>query len=468
VALAEAISLHAATTWVLESRQWDFVASSYPALELVHRLRTDLFPTPGQGQADGLRLYEGIVAGIHRLQDQMLGRLLQLCGPDTTVILVSGYGNPSGDLGLDGDGLPMVQPIHSLKRSPGFVCLCGPSLPEDELIHGVHALDIAPTILSLLGVPLPSELEGKPIAAILCVPINPSSRQETVAGPGDARVPPVDSEPEIEVALARLAAMGYTDSPPEHERRMLEANRAERTYSLALIHRERGGLEQASALIEGLVAAEPSDPVLVLILAECWLDLGRREACRQLLRESLSRQAAARWEKILRVYLGLVEGRLDEARTGLESLDATLCGWKPHFFNRLGLAYLQEYRLDDAECAFRGALGEAEGFVGAHVGLAKLELHRGHCERAVDSALEALGHDFALPDAHLVLGMAYMRLGRSEQAHQALKLCVTHDPSRYEAHRLLAVLEERMNGNRAAAAYHQAHAAVLLKQGARS
>ena len=39
----------------------------------------------------------------------------------------------------------------------------GPGVPDGGRFGERHALDIAPTILSLLGAPLPAHFEGEPI-----------------------------------------------------------------------------------------------------------------------------------------------------------------------------------------------------------------------------------------------------------------------------------------------------------------
>jgi predicted AlkP superfamily phosphohydrolase/phosphomutase len=61
--------------------------------------------------------------------------------------------NPVDELGCD-DG----------SHAPaGFFALAGPGVPTLGRFNALHLLDVAPTVLDLLGVPIPADLEGRPI-----------------------------------------------------------------------------------------------------------------------------------------------------------------------------------------------------------------------------------------------------------------------------------------------------------------
>jgi predicted AlkP superfamily phosphohydrolase/phosphomutase len=47
----------------------------------------------------------------------------------------------------------------------GFVLASGPGIPVGETLTAAHALDLAPTILSMAGAPVPAYMEGKPLFA---------------------------------------------------------------------------------------------------------------------------------------------------------------------------------------------------------------------------------------------------------------------------------------------------------------
>jgi arylsulfatase A-like enzyme len=45
----------------------------------------------------------------------------------------------------------------------GFLAIAGPGIPALGRFAALHLLDVAPTILDLLGVPVPDGLDGRPI-----------------------------------------------------------------------------------------------------------------------------------------------------------------------------------------------------------------------------------------------------------------------------------------------------------------
>ncbi len=51
-------------------------------------------------------------------------------------------------------------------RPEGFILACGPGIKPESSFPTGHALDIAPTILNLMGAPIPEYLDGKPIQLI--------------------------------------------------------------------------------------------------------------------------------------------------------------------------------------------------------------------------------------------------------------------------------------------------------------
>jgi len=62
---------------------------------------------------------------------------------------------------------PRVQHRSGIHRDEGFLFAMGPSIPAGETLHGAHILDLAPTILSMLGHRPPEHLDGKVLTKLL-------------------------------------------------------------------------------------------------------------------------------------------------------------------------------------------------------------------------------------------------------------------------------------------------------------
>ena len=157
--LAQVSGIHAAATWGLEHEPWDFAAVYYEGLDLFcHGFMQFHPPRMADVSEKEFEFYRDVVTGIYRFHDLMLGRLLQLAGEDTTVILVSDHGFYSNHLrpvAVDG------KPPHPADwhRSHGIVALRGAGIVADEFIYnGSTLLDITPTVLALFGLPVGADM----------------------------------------------------------------------------------------------------------------------------------------------------------------------------------------------------------------------------------------------------------------------------------------------------------------------
>src|SRR5205085_6000999 len=105
-------------------------------------------------------LYKDVVNSAYRLHDLLLGRLVQLAGSDTTVILLSDHGFHS-DL-LRPGYTPMIPSGPTIWHRPlGMLVMRGDAIKRDERIYGASLLDIAPTVLTLFGLPVGQDMEGR-------------------------------------------------------------------------------------------------------------------------------------------------------------------------------------------------------------------------------------------------------------------------------------------------------------------
>ena len=91
--LAHCASVHSIATAIMENEPWDFMAIYYDMIDTAghifmpyHPPRMDHVP-----QRD-FELYGSVMERVYVFHDQMLARLLELAGDDTTVIVVSDHG----------------------------------------------------------------------------------------------------------------------------------------------------------------------------------------------------------------------------------------------------------------------------------------------------------------------------------------------------------------------------------------
>jgi len=107
-----------------------------------------------------------MVSRIVKTRENPLDRNPKLPDPDLMVVWQDEYATDvmeSPEYGRIGPLPPYRAGSH---RSEGFLLATGPGIPQSASLSDGHVLDLAPTILALMGVPIPDHLEGKPLSLL--------------------------------------------------------------------------------------------------------------------------------------------------------------------------------------------------------------------------------------------------------------------------------------------------------------
>jgi len=166
------------------------------------------------GERD-FELYHNVVSMAYQYHDQMLGTLIEKAGEDTTVILMSDHGfHPDHLRPASIPDIPAGPAIEH--RDFGILAIGGPGIKKGELLHGPSVLDLAPTILTLYGLPVGEDMDGKVLSqAFVKTPklaLIPS--WEEVPG-ADGRHPPHTRLDPVAAheALEQMIALGISNGP---------------------------------------------------------------------------------------------------------------------------------------------------------------------------------------------------------------------------------------------------------------
>lgn len=107
---------------------------------------------------------------------------------------------------------PVTRGISGTHRMNGILLLAGQPIRAGQHIQGAQIVDLAPTILHLLGLPVPDEMDGRVLTEALSSPIEPVAMPAHVPEEGPA-TPSSDGggfTPDDEAAvLERLRGLGY-------------------------------------------------------------------------------------------------------------------------------------------------------------------------------------------------------------------------------------------------------------------
>ncbi len=494
--LSENCSIHNAATWILQNQPWDFMAVYYNGIDHFCHGYMHFHPPRMEGiPEDQFEIYKDVVNGAYRFHDMMLQTLVELAGPDTTIILVSDHGFHSDH--LRPRGIPQEPAGPAVQhRNFGIVAIRGANIKQDERIYGATLLDVTPTILTLFGLPVGADMDGRVLVQAFDEPPEISRIPSWEQEPGecgmhsaDLRVDPLAAQ----AVLQRFVALGYIEAPGEDQAKAVEMAVREQHYNLARAYLDARRYRDALPLLKELVKKWPDEVRFSQYLAQCYLAMRSRAEAKAILEQLIANppkpapkaEANAEvaspdhepaagevaksqatpavtspeppkprpWADLLMGIIHFEEGNMDEALANLlraEQSDPRL----PDLHLRIGNVYLRQKRTDDAERAFERALEIDGDSPAAHLGLAMVHLRKRRNEQAAEQALHAVGLQHFLPLGHFYLGVALARLGHRERAALAFETSLTMLPGLMAAHRWLATLYRQPGGDPEKAARH--------------
>ncbi|MBU0484094.1 MAG: alkaline phosphatase family protein [Proteobacteria bacterium] len=472
---AECATVQAAATWVMENEPWDFMAVYFDAIDHYCHGYMNFHPPYRQGIPRKLfENYQDVVTGGYLFHDMMLERLLDLAGPETTVILCSDHGFHSDHLRPGSVPDEPAGPVIE-HRNYGIIAMHGPGIAKDELIFGASLLDITPTILSLFGLPVGADMDGKPLVSAFERPMIPKVIEswETVKGDSGMMNKEQLGDPWAEqAALEQLVELGYIDPPDQDAQKAINSCQRESKFYLACTFLYKNAHSKALPLLEELFEEQPDQTRFGLRLAKCYQMLGKISEAREVTDRTISAWEEHRLEKereirektkelgqpeidsnsppqrpapaldLLQGSLLLAEGKPEEALIALQRAQKALPRM-PALHLRLGQTYLRMNRLQDAEEALFQALEIDPECAEAFHGLSTVYLRMRYYQEAYEAAATSLGLIFHNPSAHYNLGEATFRLGDFKGAETSWLNCINQAPGMKKAHDKLITLYQR-------------------------
>jgi tetratricopeptide (TPR) repeat protein len=416
--LAKAASVQAVATSLIQNERWNLMAVYFDAVDQFGHEFMSYHPPRMQGVTEkDFELYRHVMTGCYRFHDMMLHALLQYIDEQTNVILVSDHGYECGHRRLPPeDAKKNPEGCH---RSFGIACLKGPDIKENERLFGATILDVTPTILALLGLPVGGDMDGRPWLEVFREQVK-LERIFGWEGVGDYKAGLHTTEArqdpaEAAQAVAQLVELGYIAPPGKDAKETIQNTIRCNKISLvrALIDTPR--MAQAVPLLRELVAEITQDEWCVHTLARCLLGLGQLKEARALLETTSPEARLSAQVQLMLADLALAEGDKAQAVRHVETANAN--GISHHLlFNQIGRAFLQFERWQEAADAFRKSLETEPDNPAALDGLASVHLAKEEWESAVEKSLEAVGLVHFYPEAHFHLAVGLERSGRTREA----------------------------------------------------
>jgi predicted AlkP superfamily phosphohydrolase/phosphomutase len=204
---------------VAAERDPEFIATYVSLIDIVQHKFWRYFEPDAFGdveKVDAEQLGHAIAAS-YDFADDLLAKMLEAFGPDTTVVLVSDHG--AGAWAFDGmagalkDVFQSIHPEYSGNhRLNGLIVMNGPGVAAGVDIGVVKHVDIVPTVLALLGLPLAEDLPGRVLNDAFEAPelrASPLQRIRTYqTAESEGSLVPTASAVDSEVEK-KLRALGY-------------------------------------------------------------------------------------------------------------------------------------------------------------------------------------------------------------------------------------------------------------------
>ncbi|GAB4135940.1 MAG: hypothetical protein Fur0041_10300 [Bacteroidia bacterium] len=432
--IATGASYHNAATWIMEHCEWDFLAVYYNEIDVFSHTFMKYHP-PFQQHIDehAFGLYKGVMEAAYRWHDMMLERLLELCGPETHVVLLSDHGFHSDHLRLEKLPTDPVAPAH--EHAPYGICvMSGPRFRKQHTILGAKLADIAPTLLHLFGLPSGKDMYGDVLSQVFLndVSIAPVESWEKIQGNSGQHAQAFTPDPEAaQLTLQQLADLGYIEKPDDKDTAQAARVIRENKFYLSRVFNSTRRYQEAYDLLEDITKDAPEIMRYQLRLLNTCLKLNKLVRAREVFEHIRKSNAGGHFAPHLLYLEGtllLSEGRLNEALRKLQLAESKSEGISG-IHNLIGQIYLKLKKWDEAKRAFITTLADDQDNAEAHNGLAFAALRLGEYELAADEALSAVQLRYFFPAAHFILGEALYHLGDIKHASEAYSVALSQEPS---------------------------------------
>ncbi|MBD3235823.1 MAG: tetratricopeptide repeat protein [Candidatus Eisenbacteria bacterium] len=281
-------------------------------------------PPYPQTTTEERRKFGDTVAAFYRYQDELLGELLALVDERTNVMIVSDHGFASGyERPIESTSEISYATAARWHRIEGALIAAGPQIRsasgDAAIVRNASVFDVTPTLLTILGLPVAEDMEGRILTDLLPADLRPpppvptyeDARWREDREAAAAQVRGVDEE--MKERLRSLGYIGAGESDAilslrgrwsladyylhkgEYEKAEAELSDlaqqapdwAEPYYHLGLVHMRRGEFEKAREMYARALELSPEKLEARTNLAFILRQQGEREAAIALLEEAL-------------------------------------------------------------------------------------------------------------------------------------------------------------------------------------
>ncbi len=366
--------------------------------------------------------YGRAVAAAYARLDTLIGRWMDMIDEETTLMLISDHGFKSGDIRPKGASAVGGGQAVNWHRIAGAVALYGNHVKTGEPISDASVLDIAPTVLTLLGLPAASDMPGRVLDEAL-------DEEWLAGGPANGLPGRIDSygdrtsagvavrrKDEEAAILERLKALGYVSGGSTGLKR------------LAGSHFSKGEFDRAIEIWSEILIEEPNNPDVKTSIGNALLQSGEVEQAVEMLKQTVADHPdhlpARNMLGMCYINLNRFDDAVREARHVIAADPRN-----PEAYFNLGVAYRLMGYYDQALTAFERSVELRGDYDESRINLASEYLRRGDYAAARAQAAKALEISPNRSEAGYLMGRAYQGTGNADSAAYWFREALRQEPS---------------------------------------
>ncbi len=391
------------------------------------------------GDHTSMQRTDGAIREFYLYQDEILGDLLNVVDENTTVIIVSDHGFKTGG------GRPLERSeiggghASEWHTEEGILLMRGPGIKKGALLTGARPVDVAPTVLHLLGLPVARDMDGQVLVDAFrseYLERNPIRVVETFE---DGEVPRSKgralASKEDGTIKKQLLTLGY-----------LNRETANSFNNRGILWMHDGEYVQAVEAFQQAIRLRPDVASFYDNLGAAYHALGKyRKAIEQ-------HQRAIRISpRFAKAYnnLGMALFELGEYDRARQAYEAAL-SLQPNFadaLSNLGNVYFAQGSFEKAEELLRQSLKVDPTLARSHYNLGVMYGHRRLPKRALEEfkkVLEIAPHFPQRANVHNGMGIAYFELKKFNRALTEFRTALQLNPTLPGLHSRMGIVYSAM------------------------
>lgn len=213
------------------------------------------------------RRFGHTVEAMYRFADELVGEFVAAMDGRTVLVVLSDHGFSLGELHDDPSRTRDMRRVSErFHRDEGILYLYGSGIKRHARLEQPRLVDVAPTVLTLLGLPAADDMPGRVLGEALKLAA-PPARVASYEVPGQAAAPPRRDARVDAALLERLESLGYLEGArsPQGER------------NLAAVAFDEGRYDAAAEIYRRLIEQDPQDAGLRTSLAGALGAMGRHD-----------------------------------------------------------------------------------------------------------------------------------------------------------------------------------------------